>query len=795
MMRWSAPLESLFLVLVLVVGSCACGPGSAARGDEMENHLEDMRRQVLDRSIDVNRREALALEMAATLDRAAQASTTVEARAARWNEAIALLDRFTVDNPGHSREREFQFQAGVYLWARARGRQRQFELDPTDQAARTDAVRDLDEVVRRLRLVHEGVAPGVNELLEENVRFRLAQALSDRAELEPAGSPPSVQARDEALKLLDRPIAEPVLRGYADLLRAELLASLDRLDAALAAVDAASKATPAPPPADVLAARIAILSGRKRFDEAIQAIDKAALEPAVKDALALQTLLAQRASLAPGADRSALDTELFRRVAGVRKGGGVAEREALINLRVGSTRPIPARGPRRSKRWPRGRWRWESSIGRGSSWPARRIGPRSWAIPLGPLSFAFGRGPTGSRPAGTTGSSDSCPACATIPGRDPRARSGHASHPGAGPGPGRGAAGKLARRVRRSPRVPDPRLPRRRRHRRGPMAPGQAPPGRVAARRCAALWSLVRPGAARWVEACQSIARLDQQEIDQARIVDDRPRLLSRFDDARAYLIQAMSRARDDMARTDLALALIRLDLTPRVGRPDEARQRREELQHVASRPDQRDRARRLRILALAELNRYLEAEKAAREEADRSPTAELVELARLLDHNAAETESDLRMRNGGLIIRGLLAHALENPSELPENVVAEIRLRLCRALLFSGNDAAARRTLMAWNGRPPEDDDAFLRDLADSYFRLDAFAMAIEVERLRLKRLTSGSPLWFEARYRLALAEYRNGQPRDALHLIDATAILHPDLGGGQLHDRFLRLRQRIGH
>ena len=37
-------------------------------------------------------------------------------------------------------------------------------------------------------------------------------------------------------------------------------------------------------------------------------------------------------------------------------------------------------------------------------------------------------------------------------------------------------------------------------------------------------------------------------------------------------------------------------------------------------------------------------------------------------------------------------------------------------------------------------------------------------------------------------------GKPKEALQLIDGTAILHPDLGGGELRERFLHLRQRIG-
>ena len=56
------------------------------------------------------------------------------------------------------------------------------------------------------------------------------------------------------------------------------------------------------------------------------------------------------------------------------------------------------------------------------------------------------------------------------------------------------------------------------------------------------------------------------------------------------------------------------------------------------------------------------------------------------------------------------------------------------------------------------------------------------------------GSLPWFDARYALALAYFRTGKPREAAQLIDSTAILRPELGGTVLHDKFIRLRQRLG-
>ena len=55
------------------------------------------------------------------------------------------------------------------------------------------------------------------------------------------------------------------------------------------------------------------------------------------------------------------------------------------------------------------------------------------------------------------------------------------------------------------------------------------------------------------------------------------------------------------------------------------------------------------------------------------------------------------------------------------------------------------------------------------------------------------GSLAWLDARYGLALALYRSGKADEARLIIDATAILHPELGGGDLSEKFERLRQRL--
>jgi hypothetical protein len=141
-----------------------------------------------------------------------------------------------------------------------------------------------------------------------------------------------------------------------------------------------------------------------------------------------------------------------------------------------------------------------------------------------------------------------------------------------------------------------------------------------------------------------------------------------------------------------------------------------------------------------------------------------------------------------------LLESVLTLQNELSARELGELRMRLTRAMLFVGDDREARRSLLSWKGSPEPTSDRLLRDLGDTYSRLEAYSLDIDVQRLRIKNSGAGSMPWFDAKYALALAYYHTGQLKQAAQLIDATAILHPELGGGELHEKFIHLRQRLG-
>jgi len=265
-------------------------------------------------------------------------------------------------------------------------------------------------------------------------------------------------------------------------------------------------------------------------------------------------------------------------------------------------------------------------------------------------------------------------------------------------------------------------------------------------------------------------------------------------------LSRALSQARSEHERVEFALAEAWLNLLPIVGRPRQALDGLERLSGRTMTPVQRYRLRLDRIVAVIHLGPpFLEAEREAQAHASWADTAAhdvFLETLRLLDLCASTADADVHQRRFGLVARLLIQPVVDAPDDAgwtPEQR-SELKIRLARANLFLGDERGAREALRGWPGPPPNVGDRLLRDIADTYSRLEAYKLAIDVQRMRSKSLTVGSPAWFDSRYGLALAYFHAGQHQEAAQLIDATAILHPDLGGGSIQQKLVRLRQRLG-
>ena len=332
----------LSLVWVLAGVVVSVSAQEPATDDELSRHLTTVRAQVEDQALNIARREELVLEMAGTLDRAAQSSTAPEVRRRRWSDAIELLDWFLKENPVPPRERQLRFQAAVYRWAQANSWQQMWSLAPTESKLREQAVSAFDDAINRLRSASgEGNTP----TLADNLRFRLAEALADRADLEPPGSAARRSGESEALALMDEPLAEPDLAGYWHLLKADLLRRNANPAAAEKELDAAIKADPPAPEREVFDVRIPLQIAEKQFAQALKAVESSHLDAPVKALWMVRVRLAQLAGIPKGGDQFAIESELFRSIKELLGGTAPETRLALVELAQSRIVPDPRNEP------------------------------------------------------------------------------------------------------------------------------------------------------------------------------------------------------------------------------------------------------------------------------------------------------------------------------------------------------------------------------------------------------------------------------------------------------------------
>jgi len=773
----------------------AAAPQQPPDDDELARHLTAVRDQIENLTIEVPRREELTLELAGTLDRAAQSSTDPETRRRRWAQAIDLIDWFLKKNPDPPRERQVRFQAAVFRWAQAQSWSQAGALTPGDPKPREQAIVALDDAIDRFRAVAGG---GNNPTLADNLRFRLAEALADRAQLEPAAATGRRSRESEALDLLDQPATEPGLAGYWHLLKADLLRRAGKPADAQKELDAAISSKPPPAAREVIEVRVPFLLGDKKFTEAQTAVESSGLEGPVKALWMVRVGLAQLAGSPAVGGRFAVESDLFRWIKELRSATSPESRQALLELGQ-STIALDAKHPPEV---------WEAlAVAYGTAGDPVKAGAQlvhaaDQAAALGQAETAASYRLKGGGFLFQAGKFQEAGAVldqvAGSPAPTPlRAKAGMLACLARGralalglPGASRASyAAALQAQIRDFPADP---------------ATNEARwlLGRLALidsdrDRAQSLWSAIPAESSRWLDARLAILELDRDQLDREELNPERHRLMQLFERADRFLAESILQARTETDKTELLLARARLELTPKAGRPERAREVCDRISRLAATSAQQYQARLYRLVALVEIGRYVEAEREAQSHPSwRAPTemGALFDLIRLLDQCAAGSETDLRQRRFGLVLKLIVEPLLDGEEQMTPEQTSELAMRRTRALLFIGVDREAIRSLVTWRGVPQGPSDRLLRDLGDTYNRLEAYALEVDVQRLRIKNNPAGSLPWLDARYALALAFFHSGKLKEAVRIIDSTAILHPELGGGALHDKFIRLRQRLG-
>ncbi len=770
-------------------------------GAELAQHLLTVRAQLKNEGLDLGRREALAQDTAAALDRAAQAAADPELRRRWWGEAIELLDQFTKDHPDAGLEQTLRFQAAVFRWAQAQTWIQAFAFEPTQPTHRERAIALLDDAIRRLRAIS---TIGGQTTLAQNQRFRLAQALADRAELEPTDSEERRRGESEALNLLDQQPAELGLAGFWRLLRADLQLRSGNPAEARRELEAAEKTKPPPPEDEILTVRVPLRITEKDYDGALGAVEGSHLSLERKGLWRVRIRLAQIQRLPEGEERHRVIGDLFREIERLKRSPSTDVRLAMLELARSGVEPGVGESA--------SAWDVLADADQVAGDLARAAAADTKASEIAAKAGRAGAAAGYRLRAGAfwfqAGRFAEADAMLSKVADDPaagrsRARAGMLRALARGRAlatrqPGASAARYSEALERQIQEFPNDTTTHEARWLLGELLADSStdrPQNRARAR---SLWSAIPPGAPRWLSAQLATAGLDRDELEDELINPDRRRLEATFAAADKTLADSISLARSEPELAQLLLARARLNLVPTTGNPELARDLCDRAGRLPIAPPVQYRTRLLRMVSLADLGRYLEAEREAQSHPDWDIPAErsaFFDAVRLLDQGASLATTDLRQRRFGLVLRLLVDSVLtlDRDQDFSPAEAAELRMRQTRALLFTGQDREARRSLLNWKGTPATDSDRMLRDLGDTYARLETYSLDIDVQRLRQKSNPVGSPAWFDARYALALAYYRTGQLKDAAQLIDATAILHPELGGGELHDRFIRLRQRI--
>ncbi|RUL85553.1 hypothetical protein [Tautonia sociabilis] len=767
---------------------------------EVRQLVDSTRRRFAEATLDREAGARLALDVAGRIDQAAQAEPDAARRARRWDQAVELLDAFLAADPGSPMATAVDLQAAVYRWAKGRTWITQLDRFPGDSAARAEAIGALDDALSRLRRLWSTTRGMPSEdLTAQNVRFRLAQALADRARLEDDPGR-ALDARQQALgRLRDLP-AEPIA-GHAALLRARLLIELDQLRDAEEALHQAEN-LPGPSELDRLEVRVALLMARKQFDEAIAVIERSELDRPSKDVRAVKVRARQWIDLFPGRERSAVEEDAIARIRRLRAADHPEASSALASLASTILEPDDDEDP--------GLWELlaEGHLARGNAEQAVRLyqsganladrggdAQRAWIMryraaavlvragrfdraveALGPLAEQA-RSPDSPAPADQRANASllhtlALGRLASTPGAPADSRPSYEralnAHIAAFPSDHSASEARwILGRLR--------------------LASGQRD-------EAIDLWSTIPAGHPRWQEARLAIIAALRDEADTlagSGKPDEARDLLSR---AKNSLEASCQEATDPNDRNAFDLALADLELTPGFGSPDAAIGLLDRLIDTEVDAGRRDRARRLRIVALALSQRADDAEVMAREELERSDPAAIVALAERLDRAASSAPESARRRIAALS-RLLVERVLAKGDTLDPALLARARVTRIRGQLETGDLDGARSSAQSWAAdldpsRLPPDR---LAPLADALDRLGLYDQAGAIHRAVIAATPPGSAPWFEARYGLAVSYYRTGRSADARRLIDGTSALHPDLGGDELREKFFRLRRRL--
>jgi tetratricopeptide (TPR) repeat protein len=239
--------------------------------------------------------------------------------------------------------------------------------------------------------------------------------------------------------------------------------------------------------------------------------------------------------------------------------------------------------------------------------------------------------------------------------------------------------------------------------------------------------------------------------------------------------------------RAEIAVRLARFLLDARVDRSADARVH---LNNILSNQglshEWVERARGLELLALVRERRFEDAEKLADVHAH-APTDD-VYASLLLLHEEADAAPELDRTFLGRVQARLVGQIHPQLAAMSDDRRTDWQLALARIELHLGNDEQLRgaiELLESLRSKHPRD-ARVIELLGLSYMRAQRHESAILLWRSMLRVLPEASPAWFRAKLQLMVSLRRSGQIKQARSVLGMLDVLHPDLGGAAMRERF---------
>lgn len=601
---------------------------------------------------------------------------------------------------------------------------------------------------------------------------------------------------NEALGVLGDVDGFGPLEALASVEKARILLELGRPDEAQAQIDEVMKKIPDFDTKELLETRTGILLARKRFDEAEAVLDGLPDSPGIHR-LRLDLALARWEEARAGEDseaQRAAETAAFSELRGLQKQGGDEAVEALLRLSDRLTKPSPDLPAEDFDLLAQGRLRWgrpeeasrlevrasESARDRGDDREAADYRLRAAGILLRADHRVQARH-LFDQVVEDESAGEARAKAALLSALSLRKDRGQAPRPD----DEKAYASALGRVAERFPRTREA---------------GEALWLLGLARQRAddvsgalALWERIEEAHPRWLEAQLATVSLQTDETALSLAEGDGRSAEQKRRKVRQALDRVEAKVSTDAGRADLALARARLETLPTLGDPKRAVDQIDRLLTQPLNSARRGRAERLRVLALLELGRSVEAMRETRSLLETSSPADLLELARKLDRAAVSAPSDLLSRRFGEVLRLVASQLVGHPGGLSPRQRAEARLRLLRGQVFHGDSGAAREGLKGWPEALDELAPENHAELADLAIDAGDPKRALSINRAMARRHPSGSKPWFQARLGEAEALLELGETEKARRLLEATRTLHPEFGGERLRREYERLRERL--